>query len=238
MVSPTLDGLVITCEHAGNRIPVEYEELFRGAARVLASHRGWDPGALPIAQALGRRFETRLWATKWSRLLVEANRSPSNPRIWSSYTAPLARAERERILNRYFWPHRRQVERRVRQVAAGGKLALHIAVHTFTPSLHGVERNADIGLLYDPGRPSERSAAQAWKKALANLEPGLRVRLNYPYRGIADGLPTWLRRRLPDRHYAGFELEINQGILSGPHRTQVRDVIVKSVEHLLLTPVP
>ena len=41
----------LTCEHGGNRIPREYAHLFRGARAVLASHRGWDPGALAACAA-------------------------------------------------------------------------------------------------------------------------------------------------------------------------------------------
>ena len=32
--------LLLTCEHGGNTIPRAYAPLFRGASRVLASHRG------------------------------------------------------------------------------------------------------------------------------------------------------------------------------------------------------
>src|SRR5436305_13375521 len=38
--------LLITCEHGGNAVPERYRGAFAGAARALASHRGYDPGAL------------------------------------------------------------------------------------------------------------------------------------------------------------------------------------------------
>ena len=36
------------------------------------------------------------------------------------------------------------------------------------------------------------------------------MRRNYPYKGYADGLTTYLRTRYPDPRYRGVELEVNQ----------------------------
>jgi len=228
------DLLLLTCEHGGNRIPAAYAHVFRGAASVLASHRGWDPGALDVARALARRFRLPVLAVAWSRLLVEANRSPTNPRIWSSYTKDLPGEERQRILDRYWWPHRREVEEAVdRGVKRGRPLP---TVHSFTPVLNGEIRTADIGLLYDSARPGERDFCRRWEKALAEELPALRVRRNYPYRGAADGLPNWFRRRLPDRSYVGIELELNQNLLAGSRRRQTAAVVAESLQRLLGVP--
>ena len=50
------DYLLLTCEHAGNRIPRAYAPLFRGADALLATHRGWDPGAYVLARFLAKRL--------------------------------------------------------------------------------------------------------------------------------------------------------------------------------------
>ncbi|HEY9183121.1 MAG TPA: N-formylglutamate amidohydrolase, partial [Gammaproteobacteria bacterium] len=105
--------LVLTCEHGGNKIPRQYAHLFRGAGKVLATHRGWDPGALTLARLLSRRLGRPLHAITWSRLFVEANRAPTNRRIWSRYTKDLPRPERDRILERWWRPHRQDVEKAV-----------------------------------------------------------------------------------------------------------------------------
>jgi predicted N-formylglutamate amidohydrolase len=224
--------LLLTCEHGGNRIPRAHAALFRGAGRELASHRGWDPGALLVAKALARRLHVPLLAVTWSRLLVESNRAPTNPRIWSRYTAGLSREEKRHILERYWWPHRRQVEASVRRAVSGGGRVLHVAVHSFTPVLHGEVRNADVGLLYGSGRPREARTCRRWQAELRGVDPALRVRRNYPYRGEADGLPTWLRRRFPDARYAGVELELNQALMDGRRRA-VTEAIARSLEALL-----
>jgi len=195
--------------------------LFRGAERVLASHRGWDPGALPFARRLGRRLGAPVLAVTWSRLLVEANRAPRNRRIWSDWTGSLPKDEKARILERYWWPHRRKVEAVVRAAVEDGTRVLHVAVHSFISTLDGMTRNSDVGLLYDPARRAERTACTRWAKLLEDRMPGIRVRRNYPYRGTADGLSTWLRRRFPAGAYLGIELEVNQAALTGPRRAQL-----------------
>jgi predicted N-formylglutamate amidohydrolase len=224
--------LLLTCEHGGNRIPRGYAALFRGAGGALASHRGWDPGALQVARALAGRLRVPLLAVTWSRLLVESNRAPTNPRIWSRYTAGLSREEKQQILARYWWPHRSAVEASVRDAIAAGGRVLHVAVHSFTPRLGGEVRNADVGLLYGAKRPREARVCRSWQAELHRIDPGLRVRRNYPYRGEADGLPTWLRRRFPDRDYAGFELELNQALMDGRRRGLTR-TLAASLEALL-----
>lgn len=236
MGAPSTTRLLFTCEHAGHRVPPEYAALFRGAARVLASHRGWDPGALPVARALARRLRAPLLSVPWSRLLVDANRTPTNPRIWSPYTKGLERRERERILERYWWPHRRRVEETARSAAAAGAHVLHVAVHSFVPVLEGEVRPVDVGLLYDPGRPRERALCRRWQAELRRTQPALRVRRNQPYRGVADGLTTWLRRRLPARSYAGVELEMSQALLAAGRRAGLTRVLARSLEALLESP--
>jgi predicted N-formylglutamate amidohydrolase len=227
------DRLLLTCEHGGNRIPREYGHLFRGAARDLASHRGWDPGALDVARHIARRFRLSVRAVTWSRLLVEANRSPANPRIWSAFTECLSVEERERILARYWSPHRRDVESAVRGLVARGERVVHVAVHSFMPELAGEARNAEIGLLYDSVRRGEKALCARWQRIFRELDPALRVRRNYPYRGAADGLPTWLRRRFPDHSYAGVELELNQALIAKSGPARVAALLAASLEALL-----
>jgi predicted N-formylglutamate amidohydrolase len=155
---------------------------------VLQSHRGWDPGSLEIGRTLSRELGAPLLTVDWSRLLVESNRSPHNPRIWSEFTAGLSPAERQQILDRYWWPHRNEVLAAVQAGVDSSRRVVHIAVHSFTGVLRGEERNAEISLLYDPARPGEVDLCNRWIAALRELFPEFRVRRNYPYRGNADDM--------------------------------------------------
>jgi len=227
------DSLLITCEHAGNRIPRRHAALFDGAGDLLASHRGWDPGALTLARLLSRKLASPLFAVTWSRLFVEANRAPTNPRIWSRFTRALPRAERQRILERWWRPHRSSVEEAVAREIARGRRVVHVAVHSFTPELDGEVRSADVGLLYDSRRKREAEFCRHWGTLLRVREPRLRVRYNYPYDGAADGLTTWLRRLHPQTRYVGIELEVNQALVDGKDWRRLQRQLAESLREVV-----
>jgi predicted N-formylglutamate amidohydrolase len=223
--------LLVTCEHGGNRVPKEYRALFAARQSLLATHRAYDPGALALARDLARAFDAPLVASTVTRLLVELNRSPGHPQLYSEATRDLPRSEKARIVARYYEPYRREVEERVAQATAARRRVIHISAHSFVPVLNGSTRNADIGLLYDPARAAERALCARWRQALAARAAPLRVRRNYPYRGYADGLTTHLRRVYGRRGYAGVEIEVNQKHVLGGEREwrMLREVLVQSV---------
>lgn len=224
-------GLVITCEHAGNRIPESYRYLFYDYQTQLNSHRGFDAGALIMARALAKAFAAPLIISKISRLLVDLNRSIGHPSLYSQASLSLSAEERQKILQQYYQPYRSQVEHWVRQIIAGRGQVIHLSSHSFTPELDGQLRDADIGLLYDPSRLSEVVFCRRWKSTLRACAPDLKVRLNYPYVGKGDGLTSWLRRQLPPSSYVGIELEINQKqvIRAGRDWAALRKLIVESL---------
>jgi len=202
--------VIVTCEHGGNRIPAPYRSLFGKAASILATHRGYDAGALSMARALAGALHAPLVASTVSRLVIDLNRSIGNRGLYSDYTRRLPRRERTRILAEDYIPYRDEVERRVLRAITAGRRVLHVSSHSFTPVLDGRRRDADVGLLYDPARPGERALCARWNRMLAARVQPLRVRRNYPYEGKNDGLTSHLRRRFTAAQYVGVEIEINQ----------------------------
>jgi len=228
-------ALVLSCEHAGNRVPAECRALFRGKQRALESHRGWDPGALEVARAIAKETDAPLVAATVSRLVVECNRSIGHRQLFSEFTHSLDREGRTRLLDRYYHPHRGAVEAVVKSALRSHRRVVHVSVHTFTPALNGRKRTADIGLLYDPSRAEESHFVDVWSHALHWEAPLLRVKKNYPYRGWTDGLTTTLRGKLGARRYLGIELEVNQALAVGPARrsSDVPNQIARSLALLL-----
>lgn len=214
-LEPGSPAIVITCEHGGNRIPMAYRALFETQRETLDSHRGFDAGALLMAQTLAAALHAPLLAATTSRLLVDLNRSANHRAAHASVVRELPMAQRQRIVDRHHRPYRERAERLMRKAIAESGRVIHVSCHSFTPQLHGRVRTADIGLLYDPARISEKALCADWKHALETAAPGLRVRRNYPYRGNNDGLTTWLRTRLLADVYVGIELEANQQHLNG-----------------------
>ncbi|WP_211315817.1 N-formylglutamate amidohydrolase [Isoalcanivorax indicus] len=209
----------MTCEHGGNRVPEPYRYLFEGEQDLLASHRGFDPGALTMAQAMATHFRAPLLASTVSRLVVDLNRSIGHRHLHRQAIFALAAEVRQEIVARFYHPYRLEARRLVAQGVARRGRVVHVSCHSFTDNLDGVLRRADIGLLYDPARPGERALCARWKSVLRVIAPELEVRRNFPYEGRNDGMTTWLRTLFPPDHYLGIELELNQSNVLHPART-------------------
>ncbi len=210
--------LLVTCEHGGNRVPAAYRRFFRGRDRLLASHRGWDPGALEAARIIAGRLGARLLTCETTRLLVDLNRPLGHPDLFSEVMATAPATERAEILGHCYHPYHASVRAAIEAGLARHGRVLHVGVHSFTPVRRGVRRAVEIGLLYDPGRQRERSLCRAWQAGLiARLPRRFRVRRNQPYRGAAAGLTTICRRRYGPA-YLGIEIEINQRLMRRPAR--------------------
>lgn len=207
-------SLLLTCEHGGNVVPGQYRSLFRGTDRLLATHRGYDIGARAAARYLQRELGAPLVCATVTRMLVDLNRSESNPALFSEFTRQLPSAARQEILEQYYHPYRRLVTDWIAAEVRRNRTVLHVSVHSFTLMLNGKRRRADIGFLYDPSRMREQKLCVDWQARLQACERGWEVRRNYPYRGVSDGFIPALRRLFPAARYVGVEIEINQGRLA------------------------
>ncbi|MFI4915731.1 MAG: N-formylglutamate amidohydrolase [Phycisphaerales bacterium JB060] len=224
------DAVVLSCEHGGNEIPPAYASLFKGADEVLASHRGWDIGALGVAQRMACLTSYPLVACTFTRLLVEPNRSPDSGQIFSRYTQGLDDAAKAAIRREYYDRHRRSVERLVGDAIAAGRRVLHVGVHSCTDELDGRVRELEVSLLFDPSRQGETEVCRSWNMELAMLEPAWRLPFNEPYKGTDDGLTTWLRGKFPGEVYAGVEVEVRQGLIVGVNaRRRVGEVLSRAL---------
>ncbi len=201
--------LVLTCEHAGNEVPVQYEPYFDGKEALLNSHEAFDIGALELFREL-EPLADKTFHSLTSRLVVELNRSLHHGKLFSVVTGALPEHAKGAILREHYFPYRENVEHLIHDFIMAGRKVLHISVHSFTPELAGEVRDTDIGLLYDPKRKLEQTFCKYWKQQLQKFDSKLTTRFNYPYLGISDGFPTYLRRKFTDAQYIGIELEVNQ----------------------------
>ena len=203
--------LIFSCEHGGNLIPQDYQDLFRGHEELLKSHLGYDPGALELAKELAAYFSAPLFHSTTSRLLVELNRSLTNKSLFSEITDKgLSQKQKEAVIYNHYLPYREKIEQYIKEKITSQPI-LHLSIHTFTPVLNQKERKADIGLLYDPQHQPETAFCQTWfQKMQKESKDAVQVRKNYPYKGISDGLTTHLRSLYNEKDYVGIELEVNQ----------------------------
>ena len=208
--APAADALVITCEHGGREVPAGYAALFAGHEALLQTHRGWDPGALELAQQIAGALGAPLFAATTTRLLIDLNRSIGHRQLYSEATRALPATVRRGIVAQHYRPHREAVESEIARLISSGRRVVHVASHSFTPELNGVVRQADVAWLYDPRRADEGALALRWLSALQKRSPKLKLRRNYPYEGKGDGLTSLLRKRHAPGEYVGLELEVNQ----------------------------
>jgi predicted N-formylglutamate amidohydrolase len=186
---------------------------------------------LGVARDLARRLEAPLVSATISRLLVDLNRSPHNPAVFSQITRRLPPPAREALLARFHRPYWQRIRAALDRARVP---VLHVSVHSFTPRWRGDVRSFGVGLLYDPSRAAERARAIELQGALRQVAPWLRVRRNAPYRGDSDGLTTAMRRERPEEVYLGIELEINQGLLAEPKsRSKLLEPLAACVRRML-----
>lgn len=229
---PTL--FYISCEHAVNTIPPEYLKLFQGHESVLHTHRAIDFGAIEVATHLIKTFGCDHTTATASRLLIDCNRSINNKSCFSEFTAPLPEAEKQVVINQYYLPYRQKTEALIQANIDKGYQVLHISVHSFTPVFNDVVRNAGIGLLYDPKRHGEQEVTRQWQALLAQNIPLIRIRMNYPYKGASDGFTSALRKKHPEQHYLGIELEMNQSLMKNKESIdEMAHHISKSLQELI-----
>jgi predicted N-formylglutamate amidohydrolase len=210
---PQAPFLILTCEHARNKVPSALAKEFRGHAELLKTHRAYDEGALAIARVLRATLKAPLFEGRYSRLVLDLNRSVNHPKAFSEFTRELPARNKAALVEKLHRPFRAEVSKALARAVRSKKTALHFSVHSFTPRLNGETRNCEIGLLYDPHRTLEAKLARALKAKLRALIPEARLRMNYPYRGSDDGHTTSLRRVFTSDRYVGIELEFNQAWL-------------------------
>ena len=164
-----------------------------------------------------------------SRLTIDLNRSAKHPLLFSEFSKSLSNEAKDELrqIHRAYHARVSEVIRRLSKKQS----VLHIAVHSFTPCLHGKERTTDIGILFDPSRAPETALARALQSQLRETTT-FKVHRNAPYRGIADGLPTILRSNFHPRDYSGIELEVNQELLMEPS-AKLRTSLAQAIQRAM-----
>jgi predicted N-formylglutamate amidohydrolase len=206
---------VITCDHAGNRIPRSLGALGLPASE-LERHIAWDVGVAALGRKLARALDASLVLQRYSRLVVDCNRRPTRPDSMPTTSEDTAipgnasvspEAARERV-EEIFEPYHARIAAELDARRAQGRPTTLILLHSFTPVYRGAVRPWHGGVLYlNDSRLALRVLAEL------RAEPGLVVGENEPYAaseltdyGIVEHGEA---RRLPH-----VELEVRQDLLA------------------------
>lgn len=204
--------IIITSEHYTNYVPQEYMHLFKGNEDILTKHHAYDIGSNYLAQGIANITELKLFHTTVSRLLIDCNRNTHHPKLFSRFTKGLDMATKHKLIEEYYLSYRNIVENHIVNLINDNFQVLHLSIHTFTPKLHNILRQSDIGLLYDPRCHGEKEVARVLKNFILSENHKYILRLNYPYKGQADGFTTTLRKKHTQSDYLGIEIECNQSL--------------------------
>jgi predicted N-formylglutamate amidohydrolase len=205
---------LITCDHAGRRIPRMLGDLGLPEAE-LSRHIAWDLGAFQVARELANALGAFLITQTYSRLVIDCNRHPevptSIPVISENTEIPgnqaLSEEAKARRVRDVFAPYHERIVRELDRRAAANQPTVLVAMHSFTPIFKGVPRAWHVGMLYN----RDTRLAHALLERLRS-DPELVVGDNEPY-SVTDtsdyGIPVYGERRsIPH-----IEIEIRQDLL-------------------------
>ena len=210
--------LVVTCEHASNRLP---DEITATAEDLpwLETHWGWDPGAGAVTRALIEHKECAGIFSRFSRLVCDPNRHVAEwdwirPEVEGyplSFNQDLDDEERSRRRATYHEPYHAEIDACLSERLAHGGDVLLLSIHSFTPVLGDEIRPMEMGVLYDRFDPVAHRFAHHLR------ENGFVTALNEPYSG-KDGA-IYSAGLHGCRHGVIYlELEIRQDIIDTPEK--------------------
>jgi len=179
-------SVVLTCEHAGRRIPVCLGDLGVDP-QEMERHIAYDIGAQALSRLLAHKLDAPLFIQPYSRLVIDCNRPFSSPTLIPSVSdgtlipanQAITLAQRQARfdeIHQVFHNSIRQFMCQKRQ--AGHSLAL-VSIHSFTRQLRtsGKPRQLSLGLLFN----RDRRLADLLLTEIQAQFPDIKVALNQPY---------------------------------------------------------
>lgn len=171
-------------DHAGNAIPQALGTLGL-SDEDRQRHIAWDIGVREVGKRLADKLNAAFIHQHYSRLVIDCNRDPAHAEAIADRSdgsavpgnRALGGGARARRVNEIHSPYHASIAVAVKERAADGRETILVSLHSFTPSMAGVARPWDIGVLYSGGDPSFAEALLA----VLNDSPGIVVGDNEPY---------------------------------------------------------
>lgn len=211
----SLAPVVLTCEHASNRIPETVVGRDPDLRSLLKSHWAWDIGAWQFAKEVAGRLGASAVGGRWSRLWVDLNRRVDDPElvlptvngVALPWNARLSSRVLERRVSAYHAPYHGMIDQQLARRIVRGVRPMVVAVHCFTPVYGGKRRGFDVGVLYEHHRgPAQRIARRL-------RDGGFTVRYNQPYSGL-HGMMYSADRHGSHHDLVCVEIEVNDALFA------------------------
>ena len=197
-------SFLFSCEHATCAVPEAQRELFRGSEEIVQSPKGWDPGALNLAQGFAMKFRTPLVHGDVTRLLIDLDENGDDR--WSEISKKLPEATRAKLVERTENIYRAGLNQRIAQDLQRHRAVLHLMIHTAD------SHAGKIQLLTAPHSDLAEEFTASWLGRIR--ASGLDVR--HERAAPLSGLSQTLRGIHPANKYAPIRIEVSQSyFLSG-----------------------
>ena len=233
---------VIVCDHAGAAIPTCLNNL--GLTKNdLRRHIAWDIGAAEVARYLSASFDAPLVMQRYSRLVIDCNRSidrpDSIPTISEDTVVPgnlnLSQAEVAKRVHDIFSPYHSTICKLLNDRISNNLENAIVSVHSFTPVYLGKTRPWHIGLVYN----RDDRLVKALHIVLEDeeeIDANLCVGDNVPY-PMTDEDDFTLPEHGEKRGFIHIMIEIRQDLLESPQSQihwaeRVHNWLTKAYERL------
>ena len=202
---------LLTGDHAGSAIPRSLGTLGLSPGD-LDRHIACDAGVKGLGEALASRLDAPFVHQAYSRLVIDCNRDPMSEEaipLMSDGTSiagnvNLTSAERRSRIAEIHEPYHSAIGVMLANTKVLGQAPILVALHSFTPTMAGVTRPWDVGVLHDG---ANELFARRVLRALRS-EAALGVGDNQPYR--MDATDYTVPRHAFRAHLAYVEIEVRQ----------------------------
>lgn len=182
----------------------------------LVRHIAWDIGIAALGEQLAARLGATFIHQRYSRLVIDCNRQPgaydSIPAVSDGTIIPgnkaLSPADSGSRSAVFHEPYQAAIGAELDRRKATGRSTILVSLHSFTPSMGGVNRPWQVGILHDRG---DARFARAMIEVLRE-DPALVVGDNAPY--AMDTIDYTVPFHAYPRDLPYVEIEIRQDLLS------------------------
>ena len=178
--------ILLVADHASNRIPRSLNGLGLDEA-TRQQHIAWDVGTDRIVRHLSRLFDAPAVIAGYSRLLIDVNRSLTDPTSILANSGGIRVPGNESVdeeqhrlrVHSLFTPYRRAIDGMRHQFRDRDIIPSLISIHSFTPNFNGDIRPWQIGILWD----KDPRIAVPLMELLGQYPEGIIIGDNLPYSG-------------------------------------------------------
>lgn len=206
---------VLLADHAGQRVPAALRDLGL-PQHELDRHIGWDIGIAGTTRALAQRLDAWAIEQTYSRLLIDCNRPLASPTLIPETSdgtaipsnAALSDAQRQQRIDSIHAPYHARIEAELEQRRRAGTPTLLVMMHSFTPTMAGLQRPWHAGVLYHQDTRFAHALLQALR-----AEGDLVVGDNEPY-SVSSTSDYAVPVHGEGRGLVHVELEIRQDLIA------------------------